>query len=190
MATTTSTANTVMIDSLDRVWESIRDVLDDLPDAALAWRPAPGANSIAWLIWHLTRVVDDHVAGIAAHLDHPGAEQVWLAGGFYERSGLPFPPQAHGYGQSSADVAAVQLDARFLREYHDAVHAQAVAVVADLTDDDYATVVDTRFTPAVTAGVRLVSLVNDATQHVGQAAYLRGLFAQSKTDQQMSLRNR
>ena len=177
--TTTSTANTLMIDSLDRVWESVRDVLNDLPDTALTWRPSPDANSIAWLIWHLTRVVDDHVAGIAAHLDHPGAEQVWLAGGFYERSGLPFSPQAHGYGQSSAEVAAVQLDARFLRDYVEAVRAQAAAVVADLTDDDYSTIVDTHFTPPVTAGVRLVSLVNDATQHVGQAAYVRGLFAQS-----------
>lgn len=173
---TADTANRQMADSLDRIWESVDAVLTDLDPEALTWRPDPSANSISWLIWHLTRVIDDHLAGLARELERAATEQVWTAGGWYARSGLPFGAEAHGYGQPSADVAAVRLDADFLRGYSDAVHTRALALVADLDADDYASIVDTRFTPPVSAGVRLVSLINDATQHVGQAAYLRGMW--------------
>ena len=44
-----------------------------------------------------------------------------------------------------------------------------------ITDDDLDRVVDTRWDPPVTLGVRLVSVVSDTLQHVGQAAYVRGI---------------
>ena len=40
-----------------------------------------------------------------------------------------------------------------------------------LADD----VVDTNWTPHVTRGVRLISIIDDAVAHLGQAAYVRGL---------------
>ncbi len=40
---------------------------------------------------------------------------------------------------------------------------------------DLDVVVDERWDPPVTLGVRLVSVVNEVNQHVGQAAYVRGL---------------
>ena len=38
-------------------------------------------------------------------------------------------------------------------------------------------VVDERWDPPVTLGVRLISVVDDDVQHTGQAAYLKGLLA-------------
>lgn len=159
----------VLTDSLERVRESVEAVLDGLGDEDLVARPAPDANTIAWLVWHLTRVEDDHVAAVAGH------EQVWTADGFARRFDLPFDDGAIGYGQSTEEVGQVRASAALLGDYHRAVHARTLDYLAGLAADDLDRVVDDRWDPPVTLGVRLVSVVNDATQHVGQAAYVRGL---------------
>jgi uncharacterized damage-inducible protein DinB len=159
----------LLIESLGRVRESGLAVVDGLSADQLATRPAPDANSIAWLVWHLARVQDDHVAEVA------GTEQVWTAQGYADRFGLPFDVRDIGYGHSSEEVGRVRADADLLASYLSAVHAQTVAYLETVTEDDLDRVVDRRWDPPVTLGVRLVSVVNDDTQHVGQAAYVRGL---------------
>ena len=159
----------LLIDCFERVRESVDAVLDGLGDDALVARPAEDANTIAWLVWHLARVQDDHVAGVA------GLEQVWTADGFASRFGLPFDDEAIGFGQTSEEVGQVRAPAELLGEYHRAVHARTVDYLAGLGAHDLDRVVDERWDPPVTLGVRLVSVVNDATQHVGQAAYARGM---------------
>ena len=121
----------------------------------LAWRADEDANSIAWLVWHLTRIQDDHVAGVA------GTEQVWTTGGWADRFDLPFTPDSTGYGHGPADVAAVRVGADLLLGYHDATHERTVAYVATLTDADLPRVVDCNWDPPVTLAVRLVSVVSD-----------------------------
>ena len=161
----------LLIDGFGRIRENVVDILSDLAPAQLAHQVAPGANPISWLVWHLTRVQDDHVA------DAFGAVQVWTAGGWAVRFGLPPSMLDHGYGHTSAqaaEVGAATAAAGLLAEYHEAVHAQTVKLVSQVTDADLDRVVDTRWTPAVTLGVRLVSVLDDDMQHVGQAAYVRG----------------
>ena len=132
--------------------------------------PDGQANSITWLIWHLTRIQDDHIA------DAAGTGQVWLDGGWAARFGLPLDPADTGYGHDDAAVAAVRVPSgELLTGYHDAVFEQTTRYVAGLADDDLDRVVDKRWDPPVTLGVRLVSVISDDLQHVGQAAYVRGL---------------
>jgi uncharacterized damage-inducible protein DinB len=159
----------VFDDALSRVQESVHEVLDGLSQAQLTYRVDPEANTIAWLIWHLSRVQDDHVSEAA------GRDQAWTAQGWVSRFGLPFPPDAHGYGHTAAQVGAVQASADLLGSYYDAVHAQTTEYIAGLTDNDLDRVVDKRWDPPVTLGVRLISVVNDCTQHVGQASFVRGV---------------
>jgi uncharacterized damage-inducible protein DinB len=160
----------LLTDAFDRVRESVHDVVDGLTPEQLAVRPAEGANTIAWLIWHLTRVQDDHVA------DAAGTEQVWASKGWADRFQLPLPPSSTGYGHGPDEVAAVRVDsADLLTGYYDAVHERTVEYVRGLTDADLDRVVDRSWTPPVTLGTRLVSVVNDDTQHVGQAAFVRGI---------------
>lgn len=161
------TPSEVLTDAFGRVRESVEAVLDGLTDEQLQHRPGPDANPIGWLVWHLARVQDDHVADVA------GSDQVY--GGFVDRFALPYDEGAIGYGQSSDDVAAFAASAELLGDYAAAVHDRTVAYLATLSADDLDRVVDTRWDPPVTLGARLVSVVNDDTQHVGQAAYLRGL---------------
>lgn len=163
----------LLVDAFGRVHELVQATVSGLAVDQLAWRPGPRANSIAWLIWHLSRVEDDHLAGISG--GEAGGEQVWLAQGWCERFALPFAPADIGYGQTSEQVAMVRADATLLTGYYDAVHARTLDIVRALTEADYDRIVDRRWAPPVTAAVRLVSVVNDVTQHVGQAAYVRGL---------------
>ncbi len=157
------------MDAFGRTGEGVPRLLDGLDESQLTHRVGPDANTIAWLIWHLTRVQDDHIADVA------GAEQVWTSQGFAARFGLPFDNTATGYGQTSAEVGQVVVSAELLADYHAATHAATLAFLDTLTDADLDRIVDTRWDPPVTLGVRLVSIVNDDTQHLGQAAYVRGL---------------
>ena len=158
----------LLVDGFSRIQEVVHEVLDGLSIEDLTFRPDAQANSIGWLIWHLSRVQDDHVAAAA------GLDQVWLEG-WQQRAALPFAPTEHGYGQDSAAVAAVRLPAEFLAGYYDATHAQTISFVRRLSDGDLARIVDTRWDPPVTLGVRLMSVIGDDLQHAGQAAYVRGI---------------
>ncbi|MFC8830844.1 DinB family protein [Streptomyces sp. NPDC057137] len=159
----------LLIDAFDRIRDNVRTVVDGLSPDELAVRVDEGANSIAWLVWHLTRIQDDHVADIA------GTDEVWIAEDWTGRFELPFSRNATGYGHSPEDVAAVGgITGEALVGYHDAVHAQTVTYIRTLQDADYGSVVDRTWVPAVTLGVRLVSVVSDDLQHVGQAAFIKG----------------
>ena len=158
-------------DAFDRVLQSANGAVDGLSEAQLAHRPGPDANSIAWLVWHLARVQDDHVADVA------GTEQVWTAQDFVSRFDLPFDAEATGFGMSSEEVGHVRASAELLTAYLEAVHAATVSYVGGLAPEDLDRVVDERWDPPVTLGVRLVSVVNDGTQHAGQASYVRGLLS-------------
>lgn len=160
----------VLTDGFSRVRDGAHAAVADLTADQLAWRADPAANTVAWLVWHLTRVQDDHVAGVA------GSPQVWTGQGFAGRFALPFDDAEIGYGQDAADVAAVRpASPAPLTGYLDAVHARTGEYLATLTDADLDRVVDADWDPPVTLGVRLVSVLNDDLQHVGQAALLRGL---------------
>jgi uncharacterized damage-inducible protein DinB len=159
----------VLGEAFDRVRQVVHRVLDGLTEDQLASQPGGRGNSVAWLVWHLTRVQDDHVAEVADR------KQVWSAQQWYERFALPFDRAATGYGQSPDEVAAVRAPADLLRGYHDAVHAQTSDYLAGLSGADLDRVVDENWDPPVTLGVRLVSVISDDLQHAGQAAFARGL---------------
>jgi uncharacterized damage-inducible protein DinB len=164
----------LLTDAFGRIRETVHETVDGLTPGQLAFRPDSGSNSIGWLVWHLTRIQDDHIADVA------GTGQVWTAGAsgstWADRFGLPFAASATGYGHGSEAVAAVQVrSGEMLTGYYDAVHAETLNYVQGLADADLDRIVDKAWDPPVTLGVRLVSVINDDLQHAGQAAYLRGI---------------
>ena len=159
----------LLVDAFGRIREAVHEAVGGLAVEGLAFRVDPRANSIAWLVWHLTRIQDDHVAAAF------GTEQVWIADRWVERFKLPFDPHAHGYGQTPDEVGVVRASAELLSSYHDAVHAQTVLLLRNVTAADLDSVVDERWDPPVTLGVRLVSVLADDLQHAGQAALIRGV---------------
>jgi hypothetical protein len=164
------TSAELLVDAFGRIREIVHRAVDGLTPDQLGFRVDPEANSIAWLVWHLTRIQDDHVAGVVQ------TEQVWTSQGWEERFGLPFDPMDTGYGHQADDVAAVEVDSgELLVGYHDAVHQQTTRYVGELRDADLGRIVDRSWDPPVTLGVRLVSVIADDLQHAGQAAFVRGV---------------
>lgn len=160
----------VYLELFGRIPPLVHAAVDGLDQGTLTAIPAEGANTVGWLVWHLTRVQDDHVAEL---LDQP---QVWGEGDWPARFGLPDGYRSVGFGHGPDDVASVRPEsARTLVQYHEAVFARTRDFLSELTDTDLDRVVDTRWDPPVTLGVRLVSVADDSLQHVGQALYARGL---------------
>ncbi|GAA4888560.1 DUF664 domain-containing protein [Streptomyces coeruleoprunus] len=159
----------MLVDAFGRIQEVVHEAVEGLGAEQLNARLDRGANSISWLVWHLTRIQDDHVADVA------GREQVWVDEDWAGRFALPFPPEATGYGHSSKQVAAVRVDSPgLLLGYFDAVHERTVDFVGGLSAQALNRIVDESWDPPVSLGVRLVSVIADDLQHAGQAAFVRG----------------
>ena len=159
----------LLADAFGRIRDTVHDVLGGLTPKELTFSIDGEANSIAWLVWHLTRIQDDHIAGVA------GTEQVWMSSGWAQRFGLQLDVSDTGYSHSPQQVAAVTGDAETLSGYHDAVYDATLRFVEQVTDVGLDRIVDERWDPPVTLGVRLVSVIADDLQHAGQAAYVRGI---------------
>jgi hypothetical protein len=165
------TSPALLEDAFGRIRETVGEVLADLSPGDLSQRLDDDANPIVWLIWHLTRTQDDHIAGVA------GTGQVWVTDGWSERFGLPLDDGDIGYGHDSAQVAAVVASGELLAGYHEAVAGATLRYVRSLADADLDRIVDEHWDPPVTLSVRLVSVIADNLQHAGQAAYVKGILA-------------
>ncbi|HME79679.1 MAG TPA: mycothiol transferase [Mycobacterium sp.] len=162
-------ARELLRDAFTRLIEHVDELTDGLTDERANYRPSPEANSIAWLIWHSARVQDIQLAPIA------GIEQVWIQDGWVDRFGLDLPRNDTGYGHGPGQVTKVTASIDLLAGYYHAVHKVTLEFVADVTAEDLARVVDRNWDPPVTASARLVSIIDDCAQHLGQAAYLLGI---------------
>jgi hypothetical protein len=164
-----SAARELLRDAFTRLIEHVDHVTDGLTDDVALYRPTPEANTISWLLWHSARVQDAQLCEVA------GIEEVWFRDGWAERFDLDLPKDSHGYGHSADQVAKVRAPADLLRGYYHAVHLVTLEFVASVTAEDLARIVDKRWTPPVTASARLVSIIDDCAQHLGQADYLLGI---------------
>jgi uncharacterized damage-inducible protein DinB len=163
------TSSELLADAFERIRDTVHQVVEGLSGDLLAARLDSQANSIAWLVWHLTRIQDDHIADLAH------AEQVWTSSGWAKRFALNLDNSDTGYGHGPTQVAAVTVDAESLLDYHDAVVETTIRFLHQITDADLDNIVDERWNPPVTMGVRLVSIISDDLQHAGQAAFVHGI---------------
>jgi DinB family protein len=160
----------VFLELYERIPPLVEEAVTGLDTDDLTTPPAPGANTIAWLTWHLTRVHDSHVAEL---LDE---RQLWETGDFAQGFGLQPDPHNTGYAHSPADVASVRpVDAASVLDYHRAVFDRTRSYLSGLSDGDLDRIVDENWDPPVSLGARLVSVAEDCLEHVGQANYVRGI---------------
>ncbi len=160
-------AQQLLIDTFGRVRDLVTDLTDGLTDEIAAFRPDDKANSIAWLLWHLTRIQDDHIADLAQ------TDQLWDR--WRADFNLPFDDWDTGYAHTAEEVGQVRIDGARLVGYHAGVHELTLRYLDRITVEELARIVDDRWDPPVTAAVRLTSVIGDVLQHLGQAAYVRGL---------------
>ena len=168
------TGTELLIDTFGRAPEMVHGAIDGLTSEELTARLDPNANSIAWLVWHMSRIEDDHVAEVA------GMPQVWTSGGWARKWRLPFDDSDTGYGHKARQVAAVTGDPGMLLGYFEAVHAMTVEYVRGLTDADLDRIVDDSWDPPVTLGVRLVSVAGHNFEQLAQADFVRGILERKR----------
>ncbi len=159
----------LLVDAFERIRDAVHPAVNGLSSDELAYRPGGDSNSIAWLVWHLTRIQDDHVAGV------DDGQQVWVTRGWADRFALPLDASDTGYGHDADTVGLVTAEAPLLLGYFEEVHEKTRTFVGSLSEPRLDEVVDARWDPPVTLQVRLVSVIADDLQHVGQAAYVRGI---------------
>ncbi len=166
-------ARDLLIDAIGRSHRVCQSILGTVDATGANRRPVSAGeehNSITWLVWHLARQQDAQIAALA------GTDQVWTFDGWADRFALDLPVESMGYGHTSDEVSKVVVsDTSLLLWYLDAAVAATARYIAGLDPASLDDIVDTRWTPHVTRGVRLISIVDDASQHAGQAAYVKGL---------------
>lgn len=163
-----STAD-VLVDQFERIRDALHPAVNALSFDELAFRPDDQSNSISWLVWHLTRVQDQTVSGLM------GKEPLWTANGWFDRFSLPLDPTDTGAGHDPQKVATVTSASAPLLDYFEDVHRRTVAWLGSLDDSALSEVLDDASYPPITVASALNGVIADDLQHVGQAAYVRGL---------------
>jgi hypothetical protein len=163
-------ANEFLLEAYGRIRPLVHRAADGLTAEQLCHQIEPAANTIAWLVWHLSRIQDQHLSELA------GSPELWSDRRWVQTTGIDRDPITRGQGDGPAEVAAMRPPGPCgLLEYHDAVSARTAEYLTTLTDAELSRIVDRSYTPTVSAGVRLASVLSDNLQHAGQALYLRGV---------------
>jgi hypothetical protein len=136
---------------LDGVWETAsEDLMRD--------RPHPRVNSMAWNLWHLTRVEDVGLNRFV--VDRP---QVLDDGQWMHRLNVPWRHQGTGMTFPEVDDLNQRINLTALRDYSRAVQNRTREVVQQLTLNDLAAIVPLE---------RVQAIVNDEGLAHSQAADL------------------
>lgn len=160
----------ILTDAAQRPLDAANALLPGLGVDVLHQRASESTSSIAWLVWHAARQLDVQCAELT------GGDEVWTSGGWGQRLGVARGAGDFGIGDDAAAVGALRVSsADDLLAYVEACTRMLQDHLAGLSEADLDDIVDTSWDPPVTRGVRLVSIIDDAAAHLGQASWLRGL---------------
>ena len=145
----------------------IKRATEDLTEEQLYHQPTPDTNSIAWLIWHLSRWRDKISAAAA------GEPEVWISQGWAGKFGME--DGRTGLGDTIEQVARFKVDTNMLTDYAEAAHKAIVERVSGFTTEQFNQEIE--YTPGSPrpAWRALISVVEDSAEHTGQINYLRGM---------------
>lgn len=131
--------------------------------------PEPLIKSVTWLIWHTAREIDLQISALADQ------EPLWLAD-WTKRFALDLPDDTEDWRHTPEEAAKVIVNQKeLLVDYLSASVELAVNYLQSIDETSLSEVIDENWTPAVTRQARIVSIVDDAVMHSGQAVYTRRL---------------
>lgn len=162
----------LLIETYKRLSKEYEDILDGLTPEDLHKRPAPDANTIGWLLWHTARSLDRTIGDVII------GEQLWTRDKWYEKFGRKPDPNETGWGHSFEEAGKFRVpDINMLIDYQRAVVEVSVDYLGRLTEKelDRECPLSTHPGAKMPADGRIIGNINDCFQHVGQAAYVRGL---------------
>lgn len=167
------TATGTAMVALERNWEMVDLALADLDDEVMARQPNGQSNSVSWLLWHMSRVVDRFVNSRFLN-----TQLLWVKDGWHQKFGMPPDPDDFGMGWTAAQVSAWRPPAKnVLLEYYEAVKSSARDYLPGVTAFDLERQIPfSAPLNTVSLGDALGVLVWDNIVHGGQIAYLRGYY--------------
>ncbi|OJG66825.1 hypothetical protein RV09_GL003294 [Enterococcus moraviensis] len=158
------------IDTLKRAQERFEETLDQMSVEEANTMPNPLIKSVTWLIWHTARELDYQVAELN------GTKPLWLEAGWSGKFGLALPDDTQDWQHTPEEAAkVVVMDKNLLLDYLTASVDFTNDYLEKLNEASLIDVVDTNWTPVVTRQTRIVSAIDDAVMHSGQAVYTRRL---------------
>jgi len=170
-------ARDLALHSLNEIQEALTKAVDGLSQDDMMRQPQPGANHIAFTLWHMARVEDWFI-----HYLFQRVPQVWESGRWHEKTGLSDDPRVIGFGYTAEQVAGFPPVAlRDLVAYGEAVRAETTAYLRGLEPDKLDEIVTSRFFGEVSIGSLVSHLIVELAQHAGQVAYIRGLLTEQSS---------
>jgi hypothetical protein len=170
-------ASEFALHSLTEVQEPLSKAVEGLTQEGLMRQPRPGANHIAFILWHMMRVEDWFF-----HYLFQRVPQIWEAEKWHEKLGLPDDPKVTGFGYTAEQVASfpsVQL--RDLMAYGEAVRAETLDYLRNTDPAKLDETVTSRLFGEVSIASLIGHLVVELAQHAGQIAYIRGLVTEQSS---------
>lgn len=158
------------IDTLARAQERFEDTLKQMSIEEANTMPAPLIKSVSWLMWHTARELDYQVSELN------NSEPLWFSEGWREKFTLDVTDDFEEWHHTPEEAEKVVVkDKQLLIDYLTASVNFTNAYLEKAEEESFAEVIDNQWTPPVTRQVRIVSLIDDAVMHSGQAVYTRRL---------------
>ncbi len=158
---------TFISQSLSQVQLRLLATCDGLTQEQVIWRPAPHANNIGFILWHVARVEDGMINRLRG-----GSVNLWESQGWYEKFGQPVEMPDPGDRMGLWALPIPDLDV--LTGYLKAAHAQTLEYLSALTPDALDSGPDPD-RPERTVVASLRHSITHKNNHHGQIDYIRGL---------------
>ncbi len=159
--------NRFIVDRLDAAYRWIESLSEGITDEQFYYQPTDDSNSIAWLVWHLSRWRDRISASVT------GEAQVWISDGWAQRFGMD--EERTGLGDTPELVASFRVPRDQVLGYAAAAHRAIVERVLKITPEQFDQPVESLYGDLRPAWRVLAGVIGDSTEHVGQINYLRGM---------------
>ena len=140
--------------------------LDELTRDEVAWRPTNSSNSIAFILWHMTRAEDIFINRVMQ-----GKGELYEAEGWYEKLGTP--TKIYQYTEEELQAWPVP-KVELLKEYTNSIRERTLTFLKPITSKKLSEVPMPERSP-LSIGAMLSHLCNEIAIHAGQIAYLRGM---------------
>lgn len=157
------------LQSLNESQTALMQAVDSLSQEELMRQPQPGANHIAFILWHMVRAEDWFF-----HYLFQRVPQVWESEQWHEKLNLPDDPRVTGFGYTEEQVASFpSIQLRDLIAYSEAVRARTVDYLRSVNPARFDEIAKSRLFGEVSIGNLIGHLLIELAQHVGQIAYIR-----------------
>ncbi len=159
----------ILTKSLEESQRYLDQALEGLTPEEIAWASNDDCNSIAFILWHMTRAEDMWISRVILE-----EAEVHEAGGWDAKLGTPAKESGYGYTREQLRSWPVP-ELEPLREYAGAVRDKTNVLIEATTEEELSREAGTSpLTFLNTVGAILAHVITEIALHVGQIAYLRG----------------